>query len=464
MKVNRRPSPAVRGNLPAAVPVTAMGKGLNMSANMRDATAPYGAYHGKRAGGEDEALTHVARGTPCGEYLRRFWQPVAMSSEVADVPLKIRILGEELILFRDLSGSLGLLEMRCVHRNTSLEFGLIRERGIQCCYHGWRFDVDGTILEIPGEPAGSTLRQRLCQGAYPVHEFEGLVFAYLGPPERKPEFPVYDFMVRPHHAHVAIKWHSPCNWLQIRENAQDPLHFSFLHSMFEVQQFGDWAYELPVIETRDSPLGQITYSARRINGYLHVRAQELLLPNIARVPDIGADFESALPLMFGRGVTTWVVPWDDTNAMTIGWFHISDDMDPDERRQYLDMLHVGQTGHRAYEARRRAPGDWDAWVLQGPISVHDNEHLSWSDSGVAMFRRQIRDGIEAVRRGDDPKGIVRDAAARPIPTNAHNRVKGGVAEAGDARAEQDLWRAFARESLDLALAGKLAPENVAAPA
>ena len=433
-----------------------------MSSETQDATKPYSAYYHERATQEDVELTHVARHTPGGEYLRRFWHPIAMSSEVKKDPLKVRILAEDLILFRDLSGNLGLLEKRCVHRNTSLEFGLIREHGIQCCYHGWHFDIDGTILEIPGEPAGNTIRQRLCQGAYPVHEFQGLIFAYMGPPESKPDFPVYDFMVRPNHEHIAVKWHSPCNWLQIRENAQDPAHFSFLHSMFEVQQFGDWAYELPRMETHDSPLGQITYSARRINGYLHVRAQELLLPNIARVPDIGADFKTSLPLVFERGVTTWVVPWDDTNAMTIGWFHFSDDMEPSYRKQYFDMLHVGQTGNRTYEARRRSPGDWDAWVLQGQISRHRNEHLSWSDTGVALLRKQIREGIEAVRDGKDPKGVIRNSGTQPIPTSAHNRVKSGVPEAPDNEAEQKLWRDFARESLDMALAGKLSQSDSAA--
>ena len=232
--------------------------------------------------------------------------------------------------------------------------------------------------------------------------------------------------------------------------------------MFEVQQFGDWAYDLPLMETHDSPLGQITYSARRINGYLHVRAQELLLPNIARVPDIGADFRTSLPLVFERGVTTWVVPWDDTNAMTIGWFHFSDDMEPSYRKQYFDMLHVGQTGNRTYEDRRRSPGDWDAWILQGPISRHRNEHLSWSDTGVAMLRKQIRDGIEAVRDGKDPKGVVRGGGTQPIPTSAHNRVKSGVPEAPNAEAEQELWRDFARESLDMALAGQLSQSDSAA--
>src|SRR5919204_347897 len=108
------------------------------------------------------------------------------------VPGRIRIMGEDLVVFRDRAGRVGLLQLHCTHRGSSLEFGIVQARGIRCCYHGWVFDVDGRILETPGEPADSTLRQRLCQGAYPTHEFCGLVFAYMGPPDTKPVFPMYD--------------------------------------------------------------------------------------------------------------------------------------------------------------------------------------------------------------------------------------------------------------------------------
>jgi phenylpropionate dioxygenase-like ring-hydroxylating dioxygenase large terminal subunit len=155
-------------------------------------STPYSAYLHRERPGEDEELTRVGPGTPCGEYLRRFWQPIILSSELTDLPRRIRILGEDLVVFRDKRGAIGLLELYCPHRGTSLEFGLIGEKGIRCCYHGWLFDVDGTILETPGEPADSTLKDRLFHGAYPVHENVGLVFAYMGPPEKRPAFPRLD--------------------------------------------------------------------------------------------------------------------------------------------------------------------------------------------------------------------------------------------------------------------------------
>ena len=140
-----------------------------------DAPGPYSAYLCRAASEPDSHLTRTDRGTPCGDYLRRFWQPVVLSKDFEDTPRAVRVLGEDLVIFRDLSGRIGLLERHCSHRNTSLEFGRVRQRGIQCCYHGWHYDVDGTILDIPTEPPDSALKVRLCHGAYPVHEYKGLV-------------------------------------------------------------------------------------------------------------------------------------------------------------------------------------------------------------------------------------------------------------------------------------------------
>src|SRR5947199_673924 len=155
----------------------------------------FGAYYHREIPEEDVELTHVGPGTPCGEYFRRFWQPICFSDELRDLPHRVKILGEELVAFRDQSGNVGLLELHCPHRGTSLEFGLIGAKGIRCCYHGWLFDVDGTILETPGEPAGNTLKDQLCHGAYPTHEAHGIVFAYMGPPEQMPPFPLYDSLL-----------------------------------------------------------------------------------------------------------------------------------------------------------------------------------------------------------------------------------------------------------------------------
>ena len=152
----------------------------------------YGGYWQREVPKEDVELTHVGPGTPCGEYLRRYWQPVILSEDLKDLPKKIRIMGEDLVIFRDFGGKIGLLALHCSHRGTSLEYGVISERGLRCCYHGWLYDVDGKVLEIPGQSVGNTYHERLYHPAYPTLEYKGLVFAYMGPPDKRPAFPSYD--------------------------------------------------------------------------------------------------------------------------------------------------------------------------------------------------------------------------------------------------------------------------------
>ena len=132
------------------------------------------------------ALTEVGRGTPMGELMRRYWHPVGLVSHATGTPREVRVLGEDLVLFRDKSGRPGLVRARCCHRGTTLYFGKVEERGIRCCYHGWLFDVEGHCLEQPCEPEGGKLRDRVRQPWYPVRELYGLIFAYMGPPAKKP--------------------------------------------------------------------------------------------------------------------------------------------------------------------------------------------------------------------------------------------------------------------------------------
>jgi nitrite reductase/ring-hydroxylating ferredoxin subunit len=156
------------------------------------ARAPDGNAYGRAAQQPNKLLTEVGPGTPCGELMRRYWQPVGLSQKLRDLPQKVRILGEDLILFRDRSGKPGLLYPRCMHRGTSLYYGRTEERGIRCCYHGWLFDVQGRCLDQPCEPDGGRHRDSVRQPWYPVEERYGFVFAYLGPPEKKPVLPRYD--------------------------------------------------------------------------------------------------------------------------------------------------------------------------------------------------------------------------------------------------------------------------------
>jgi len=140
--------------------------------------AAYNGYHRKQTAEPDWYLCQVGRGTPGGEYHRRFWQPICYESELGDVPLRVRALGEDLIAFKDLRGRIGVLHLHCCHRNSSLEFGMLTDKGIRCCYHGRVFDIDGTIVEIPGEPAAERLRHEASQGAYPTYVRRHRVYLY----------------------------------------------------------------------------------------------------------------------------------------------------------------------------------------------------------------------------------------------------------------------------------------------
>jgi phenylpropionate dioxygenase-like ring-hydroxylating dioxygenase large terminal subunit len=401
---------------------------------------------------EDAELTHVDKGSPAGEYFRRFWQPVCYSDELGEVPVKVRLLGEDLIAFRDLSGDVGLLDRHCPHRGTSLEFGLISEHGIRCCYHGWLFDVDGTILDVPAEPAGSTIPERFCAGAYPTHVFNGTVFAYLGPRDERPPFPMLDtfdqpgFRLMPGRSYIY-----PCNWLQILENAVDPAHTAFLHTIVSGSQFTEEFGVLAEFSYRETPVGTTYVAARRVDANVWVRMVEIIHPNIQQVSPIWetgkVEHGPSGPMM-----TRWVVPVDNTNTMLLEFRHIPDDLEgvPDWWTDRDRMLPAQLPISDDPVQNQLHPGDYEAQVGQRPISIHDLEHLGTTDRGVMMFRRQLKRGIDAVRAGHDPQGVVRDQGG--VVTTYTNDVVVRVPPAASAEEDRALLRAVAEEHANRHLA------------
>ena len=237
---------------------------------------PFSGYYNRPPQGEDTLLTHVGPGTPCGEYMRRYWHPFLLSSELGELPIAVRLLGEDLVVFRDQSGRLGLLHRHCVHRGVSLEFGIIAEHGIRCCYHGWHFDCDGTILDTPAEPDSSRIKSNFCQGAYQVREEHGLIFAYLGPPEATPDFPFYDSFEGADLVVAPFRMALPCNWLQIVENAADPIHNAYLHAIMSASgnQFSAPFRVLPALDFVETPLGFLSMATRKIRDFVFIRAGE----------------------------------------------------------------------------------------------------------------------------------------------------------------------------------------------
>jgi phenylpropionate dioxygenase-like ring-hydroxylating dioxygenase large terminal subunit len=403
----------------------------------------YAGYYHRELPVEDEELTHIGPGTPCGEYFRRFWQPIAFSDDLADLPVRLRILGEDLVVFRDFSGQVGLLELHCPHRGTSLEFGLVSQKGIRCCYHGWLFDVDGAILETPGEPADSTLKDRLCHGAYPIHEYNGAVFAYMGPPEKQPPFPIYDSFVREGYKIIpGKKYFYPCNWLQILENAMDPVHTAFLHTIVTGSQFTDQFGVVPELDFMETPAGIIYMASRRVGDNIWVRMVENVLPNLQQVAPVWEDgkVEHAFD---GPMMSRWIVPQDDNSTMFVEMRHISDaEATPAWWADRNVMLPAQLPVSESLEDQQRQPTDFEAQVTQRPIAIHGLEHLGATDRGVTMFRRQVRRGIRSVKEGLDPEGLSPEEG-RVIPTYCNDTVV-QVPQAATPEADKKLMRETAR--------------------
>jgi nitrite reductase/ring-hydroxylating ferredoxin subunit len=389
-----------------------------MTPRVQSPNAPYSGYLDYEEPKEDEELTHVGPRTPCGEYMRRFWQPLVFMDELKDLPVRVRILGEDLVAFRDGSGQVGVLNLHCSHRGASLEFGQIAEKGIRCCYHGWLYDIDGRILDTPGERADSPLKDRFYHGAYPTHVFEGLVFVYMGPADKKPEFPIYDTYVRPdYRPWVGMRHPIPCNWLQIKENCMDPAHLSFLH-MIESNGNRGFPKELKLTSEFDyleTPIGMVYFDTRRIKNRVWVRMCDFICPNIHQFGPFTLKFDQTADHVRPEAIH-FTVPIDDTNTMSFRMRCVRKDDD-----RPLDLMGYGQV-EGPYEERQRVPGDYDAQVSQRSIAIHALEHLGGTDRGVVMLRRLIRSGIQAVRAGQDPKGIVRRALNHPIHTYTNDTI------------------------------------------
>ncbi len=359
-------------------------------------------------------LTAVGFGTPMGEVLRRYWQPVCLSSDIDELPKAVRILGEELVAFRDLSGRVGVLDAHCAHRGTSLEYGRIEERGIRCCYHGWLYSVDGQCLEQPGEPPHSHFASKVAQPAYPAREFGGLVFAYMGPPDKVPVFPRFENLERPGWKLFAYRNMSrgavaECNWLQIQENAMDPVHTAFLHSTISTRQFSDIYATLPQLDFAETEFGmKYIRTAKLPSGRTFVRVQENYTPNMRSIAD---NLTPDRVYSEGANLIGWWVPVDDTH--TLG-FHI-EAYDPSDKEKVTTFAKAkeGRTAgtqekHRSYEDTQRNPDDKEAQVSQRPVAVHALERLGTTDRGVILFRKLLKRALKDVAEGRDPQNVFRD--------------------------------------------------------
>jgi nitrite reductase/ring-hydroxylating ferredoxin subunit len=369
-----------------------------------------GSAYDHPTGHSDDTLTRVGRGTPMGEMLRRYWHPVYKSDKLTDRPVRVTVLGEDVILFRRPRGDVGAVYPRCIHRGTSLYYGKVTDDGIRCGYHGWTFDTEGHCLDRPTEPNhGGNGRGAYRQPWYPVEERYGLAFIYMGPLDRKPALPRHDAL-----EHVPDGWeiyaddttkpsagagYMPCNWLQHHENGLDAAHVTIVHQrqfpdlMLQAMAPGNFKSHITATEDRIEDHGVTRFAG--IRGDLTV---QLILPNIRAIPD------PILPIERPDGKINnlaWTVPIDDTNTIVFtAYVHPTgtDIASTDAGRIYDGKLWTEMTP----EEHQLNPGDFETQTGQGEITFHSEEHLVASDKGIIMLRRLLRSAVDTVAAGGNP--------------------------------------------------------------
>jgi phthalate 4,5-dioxygenase oxygenase subunit len=422
---------------------------------------------------DNEMLTRTGTGTPMSELFRRFWMPVLLSRQLPEPdgpPVRVKVLGEQLVAFRDSKGRVGLVDPRCRHRGADLFYGRNEECGLRCIYHGWKFDVSGECVDMPtmrDVPDSDQLRRKARINAYPVEERGDLIWAYLGPRDPVPEFPAFEFCeVPPSHRFVSKKLQE-CNWAQACEGALDTAHFTFLHSSIgeademevmnqsEAAASGDrnrvrWlkADGMPQFNVQKHDGGLVLGAARRADGEdLYWRVSQFLLPNHAFAP-------STFPGEIYHGQT--FVPIDDVSCWIYcySWtphrpltnsererfakghtIHATVDENwvPIRNRANEYLLDRVEQKLRSYTGIKGvSEQDAAAQDSQGFIADRTRELLGPTDVGVVRFRRLILDAARALAKGTPPA-----VAHKPMSY----RVRGGGAVAHRSKALPDVLAA-----------------------
>ncbi len=356
---------------------------------------------------ENEMLTRVGPGTPAGELLRCYWQAVAAAGELTEEnPIKaVKILGEELVVFRDKGGRYGLVRERCPHRSASLAFGRVDEEGIRCPYHGWKFDIGGRCLEQPAEPAGSTFKDRIKHTAYPVEKLGGLLFGYMGP-EPRPLLPRWDVLAWENGKRwIEVQSILQCNWLQPMENSVDPSHLYWLHgaSAHLAEAVGRYEEKHEFIPFEYGVMKRRTTPAKKSGDKPQVDQHPLIFPNTLRhvlktkaEGKIRHNVQIRVPVDDGH-TQVYVVYFEPLDA-------VRSPADQNAPFEYFPLRdEQGQ-----YRLEQVLVQDAMAWESQGAVTNRTREHLGVGDEGIIAFRKLLREQVEIVQKGGSPLGLVRD--------------------------------------------------------
>ncbi|HWH77188.1 MAG TPA: Rieske 2Fe-2S domain-containing protein, partial [Candidatus Binatus sp.] len=255
---------------------------------------------------ENDMLTQVGPGKLAGEMLRRYWQPIGFANELQGKPKRKRILGEDVVLFRDENGKFGVLALRCMHRGTSLEFGHIEDGGLRCCYHGWLYDVDGKVLQTPGEGSESTFKGRLRQPSYKVQELGGMLFVYMGP-EPAPLLPRYDVLAREDGRRAMRARVVNCNYFQMIENSVDQNHLKWLHRTAKTPTWEDGEINPQIFEH-----GVLNTYVRKVAGKRWAHVNFFVMPTMNKTGNVEEGHPTEHQASSSCEVMRWRVPIDDT--------------------------------------------------------------------------------------------------------------------------------------------------------
>lgn len=354
---------------------------------------------------QNRRLTEVGPATPMGNLLRRYWHPIAAESEFVEPGTKaVRLMGEDLVLYQRGDGRFGLIEPHCPHRRAGLVNGYAEDDGIRCSYHGWKFDLDGSCLEQPFDDMvaeNTRFREGICALSYRAEAKFGLVWAYLGPTPA-PLIPTWEPFTY-ENCFAQIMMHVvDCNWLQAQENSIDPVHFEWLHNNWAAGnegRRGDYA-------ARHVELGFEEWD----HGFMYRRLHE----GEDRTADAWITGRlSMMPNVFAPAHFEWRVPIDDRRMLSVIW---QADRVVDEREPFVQEVIPHWWGKTEHEDGTPITShvlgqDVLSWVGQGLVTDRSQEHLARSDRGVQLFRRRLEADLEAVERGEDPSGVMRDPAA-----------------------------------------------------
>ena len=380
---------------------------------------------------ENELITRVEGDAPAGRLMRRYWLPALMSDEVVDpdgTPVRVRLVGQNLVAFRDSSGKLGMIDEACPHRLASLALGRNEEGGVRCIYHGWKFDVAGRCFDMPTEPAGYNFQDRMNVRSYPVREGGGLVWTYLGPPEHEPPFPAFDWTTKRRDQLALVKLIENTNYLQAAEGGIDTAHSWFLHR--GVLQ--DWKHRSalsmdlsPRLEAEDTNYGFRYAAIRRTNQdpdkFKYIKVTNFVFPATVLVPR---------PLDPNvKPIVQIFIPMDDTHTMHYSLFFSIDDGPIDEQyiREDLNWIpgvnldehyRLDTVEANGWKQDRAAMKDGSLYCgikgfprqdvacqeSMGPIVDRSLEHLGTSDIAIIRMRRRMLDNVRRVMNGLAPIG------------------------------------------------------------